>query len=263
MPNRLLGGSSPTVNPQVAFATFRGTDNILPSFIEAGNGPVREARFVKNARRQPGWRRALAVHYSRYAPTRPGCVLAQPDFATAVGERQCHLPDSHTGIRCRPDRADPGFHHSGQSSEPTPRTKRTLGIRGRPNIVLSGNAVTGQPNHNGNDGTAARFGWKAQNKSLLLFSGEAYNVEMGITNELFQTERDETPRCQFAATPNDTINADANAVDAVGHREVCGLHALPRTTDAFAHLPGGSHVDCKGQSSSAVLGAPNATRRRS
>ena len=30
-----------------------------------------------------------------------------------------------------------------------------------------------------------RFGWKAQNKSLLIFSGEAYNVEMGITNELF------------------------------------------------------------------------------
>ena len=36
-----------------------------------------------------------------------------------------------------------------------------------------------------------RFGWKAQNVSLLLFSGEAYNVEMGITSELFQKERDE------------------------------------------------------------------------
>ena len=76
--------------------------------------------------------------------------------------------------------------------------KQALGIRGRPNIVLAGNAISGQPNFNGNDGTAARFGWKAQNKSLLLFSGEAYNVEMGITNELFQTERDETPGCQFA-----------------------------------------------------------------
>jgi CxxC motif-containing protein (DUF1111 family) len=36
-----------------------------------------------------------------------------------------------------------------------------------------------------------------------LFAGEAYNVEMGFTNELFQTERDETPSCQFATTPND------------------------------------------------------------
>jgi CxxC motif-containing protein (DUF1111 family) len=38
-------------------------------------------------------------------------------------------------------------------------------------------------NRNGNDGTVTRFGWKAQNKSLVIFSGEAYNVELGITNE--------------------------------------------------------------------------------
>ena len=44
---------------------------------------------------------------------------------------------------------------------------------------------------------------KAQNVSLLLFSGEAYNVEEGITNELFQTERDLNSTCQFDTTPND------------------------------------------------------------
>ena len=51
----------------------------------------------------------------------------------------------------------------------------------------AGNAfgVAGAFNRNGNDGTITRFGWKAQNKSLLIFSGEAYNVEMGISNELF------------------------------------------------------------------------------
>src|SRR5262249_15843255 len=86
--------------------------------------------------------------------------------------------------------------------------KRSLGIRGRPNFVLAGSAVSGQPNRNGNDGTPARFGWKGQNKWLLLVSGEAYNVEMGITNELFQTERDETPGCQFATTPNDVTDPD-------------------------------------------------------
>jgi len=32
--------------------------------------------------------------------------------------------------------------------------------------------------------TIARFGWKAQNKSLVLFSGEAYNVEWHL-NEIF------------------------------------------------------------------------------
>ena len=84
-----------------------------------------------------------------------------------------------------------------------------MGIRGRPNFHVSGRAVTGQTNANGNDGTIARFGWKAQNKSLLLFSGEAYNVEMGITNELFQTEREENPACQFAGHPNSITNTDA------------------------------------------------------
>src|SRR6266498_1758803 len=76
------------------------------------------------------------------------------------------------------------------------------------NIVLAGHTISGQANNNGNDGTVARFGWKAQNKSLLLFAGEAYNVEMGITNELFQTERDETPTCQFATVPNDVTETD-------------------------------------------------------
>ena len=58
-------------------------------------------------------------------------------------------------------------------------------------------------------GRITRFGWKAQNVSGLLFSGEAYNVEMGITNEMFQTERDETQSCQFATVPNDVLITDA------------------------------------------------------
>jgi len=34
--------------------------------------------------------------------------------------------------------------------------------------------ISGTFNHNGNDGTISRFGWKAQNKSLMIFAGEAY-----------------------------------------------------------------------------------------
>jgi CxxC motif-containing protein (DUF1111 family) len=80
------------------------------------------------------------------------------------------------------------------------------GIHGHPNAIISGTS-----NLSGNDGTVTRFGWKAQNKSLLLFSGEAYNVEMGITSQLFTQERDETPTCSFAATPQDVINFSASA----------------------------------------------------
>src|SRR5262249_49710335 len=42
-----------------------------------------------------------------------------------------------------------------------------------------------------------------QNKSLLIFAGEAYNVEQGVTNEAFMNEREDDPNCQFNATPED------------------------------------------------------------
>jgi CxxC motif-containing protein (DUF1111 family) len=48
-----------------------------------------------------------------------------------------------------------------------------------------------------------RFGWKAQNKSLLLFAGEASNVEMGMTNELFQNERTPGTDCTGNPLPED------------------------------------------------------------
>ncbi|HYA66254.1 MAG TPA: di-heme oxidoredictase family protein, partial [Burkholderiaceae bacterium] len=79
--------------------------------------------------------------------------------------------------------------------------RQALNISGHPNAILSGNVNT-----SGNDGTITRFGWKAQNKSLLMFSGEAYNVEMGISNQLFPQKRDETPGCTFNPTPDDTSN---------------------------------------------------------
>ena len=78
--------------------------------------------------------------------------------------------------------------------------KARLGISGHPNAIISGTA-----NRSANDGTITRFGWKAQNKSLLVFAGEAYNVEEGITNNLFQNERESDPNCQFNATPESAI----------------------------------------------------------
>src|SRR6266852_6437842 len=185
-----VGGTSPAVNPQVAFATLDGATNAVPSFITP-KGPVREARFVKNADGTPdGGVHDLFTIAGR--ADAPGCVLAQPDFGKELGRRnvifRIPTPVFGTGlIEQIPDKAI-----LANQVDDAPR-KKDLRIYGRPNIVLAGHAISGQANNNGNDGTVARFGWKAQNKSLLLFSGEAYNVEMGITNELFQTERDETP----------------------------------------------------------------------
>ncbi len=208
-----VGGTSPPENPQMAFAGKDGGTDTVPSFITA-DGPVREARFVRN----PDGTRDGGVHALFTITGRTGangCMLVQPDFEAALALRNVifRIPTPVFGaglIEQIPD----GAILANQASD-APR-KAALGIFGRANFAVSGRTITGQANNNGNDGTVARFGWKAQNKSLLLFSGEAYNVEMGITNEIFQTERDETPTCQFASVPNTVTDPNgATPVEAI------------------------------------------------
>ena len=137
----------------------------------------------------------------------PGCNIAPPNFLPAgdplTGQRGnrniiFRIPTPLFGagiIEAIPDSAI----LANLASDAT--NKSALGISGHANAHLSGNV-----NLSANDGTITRFGWKAQNKSLLMFAGEAYNVEMGISNQLFPQERDETPSCRFIATPEDTLN---------------------------------------------------------
>jgi CxxC motif-containing protein (DUF1111 family) len=202
-----VGGSSPAVNPQVAFAKQDGgTDDVPSSFITV-NGPVRETRFVKNADGSAdGGVHAIFTISGRSGAT--GCRLQQPDYDTQLAQNNVifRIPTPTFGAGLIESIPDQTIIDNASSNAPT---KSSLGIQGRPNFQVSGRTVTGQTNNNGNDGTVARFGWKAQNKSLLLFAGEAYSVEMGISNELFQTERDETGKCQFATVPNDATNMSA------------------------------------------------------
>ncbi len=248
-----VGGTSPAVNPQVAFATKMNATNIVPSFITP-NGPVREARFVKN----PDGTLDGGVHDLFTIAGRsdaPGCALAQPDFATelAHGNVIFRIPTPTFGAGLIEYIQD-SVILANYTSEPT--AKAALGIGGRPNIVLPFHATSGQPNKNGNDGTLGRFGWKAQNKSLLVFSGEAYNVEMGITNEAFQTERDETPTCQFATIPNDVTKLDSPTL-------LAGLSAIEKFAFFMRFLapptpspdtPGGVESIARGQSLFSSIG---------
>jgi CxxC motif-containing protein (DUF1111 family) len=186
-----IGGTSPAVNPLVALATAFGARNAVPSFIKP-NGPIREARFQKNPDGSPdGGVHALFVISGRVDSTGNAstCNIAQEDFEKQVLNRNIifRIPTPVFGA---------GLIESIKDS--------TLAANFASNAVQKAQlGISGRLNHNGNDGRVSRFGWKAQNQSLLLFSGEAYNVEMGITNELFQTERDETANCQFATVPND------------------------------------------------------------
>jgi CxxC motif-containing protein (DUF1111 family) len=188
-----VGGSSPSVNPQIAAATNYGATNTIPAFIQQ-NGPVRVVRFKTNPDGTPdGGVHDLFTITGRADAA--GCTIAQPDFATAVAQNNTsfRIPIPLFGAGLIEGIEDATILANLAANGPQ---KAQLGIRG---LV----------NRSANDGTITRFGWKAQNKSLLMFAGEAYNVEQGVTNELFPTERDETPGCVFNATPEDATDFTA------------------------------------------------------
>jgi len=195
-----VGGSSPpTNNPQVTVATALGANNTVPSFITA-NGPIREARFKTLPNGQPdGGVHALFVISGR-SDASSRCTIVQENFAQQVtnGNVVFRIPTPVFGLGLLEEISDQTLTTSLNAA----------------NTAGAARGITGRFNHNGNDGRISRFGWKAQNPSGLVFSGEAYNVEMGITNEAFQTERDETPACQGTTVPNNVTNTDAaTAVD--------------------------------------------------
>jgi CxxC motif-containing protein (DUF1111 family) len=248
-----VGGTSPLPNPQVAVATAFGARNTLPRFITL-DGPVREARFKRHADGTPdGGVHALFVISGRNdgRADASGCTIRQPNFERQLANDNVifRIPTPIFGaglIEQIPDAAIAANQRADTS------VKASLGIIGRPSRI----PITGETNNNGNDGTIARFGWKAQNKSLLLFSGEAYNVEMGITNELFQTERDETTTCQFAPTPNTITDTDGTTGAAtVSPIEKFALFmrflAPPHPS---THTPGGAQSIGRGRATFSAVG---------
>ena len=177
------GGSAPAVNPQIDVAT--AAKNTVPSFITR-NGPVREARFVRNRDGSPdGGVHALFVITGRSdAGT---CNIQQPDFAGELSRNNVvfRIPTPTFGLGLVESTPDAALVASMAANR---FQKTALGISGR-------------FNRSGNDGTITRFGWKAQNKSLLMFAGEAYNVEIGVTNDLFPNDREGDPSCQATSHP--------------------------------------------------------------
>jgi len=183
----LTSPQNPIANPQVALANLDGATNAVPSFI-TNNGPMMEARFVKNASgTSDGGVHDLYTIQGR--SDAPGCTLAQPDFSgeLAKGNVIFRIPTPLFGLGLVEATSDQALQDSLNS---TALSRAALGIGGSFNTT-------------GNDGTITRFGWKAQNKSLLIFSGEAYNVEMGVSNELFPNERSAVSGCVFNSSPED------------------------------------------------------------
>jgi CxxC motif-containing protein (DUF1111 family) len=174
-----VGGSSAAVNPQFQFASNGvAPGNSTPYFITA-NGPTREARFpfffnadgtVNTSAPNGGVEDLFTVTGRADAGT---CSLRQPNFTAAGAANNIifRIPTPVFGA---------GLIENLDDS--------TL-LNNQATNLSNSFGIAGSFNRNGNDGTITRFGWKAQNKSLHIFTGEAYNVEMGISNELFPQDR--------------------------------------------------------------------------
>jgi CxxC motif-containing protein (DUF1111 family) len=189
-----VGGTSPFTNPQLAVAALDGAQNTVPSFI-ALHGPVREARFITYPDGTPdGGVHDLFVITGRRDAR--GCNITQPNYEQAIQQNNVifRIPTPLFGLGQVENTPDINLEHDAAA---VASQREALGI-------------SGNFNYSANDGTITRFGWKAQNKSLLMFAGEAYNVEIGVTNELFPNERDDTRGCQFNQLPEDATNLSDN-----------------------------------------------------
>jgi CxxC motif-containing protein (DUF1111 family) len=188
-----IGGSSPlTGNPQVTRASVVAPGNLIPPFLNI-NGPIREARMIRNADGTPNGGVQSIFTISGRSDNPSGCKINQPNFSNLTNFI-FRSPTPVFGGGLIESITDTTIK-ANLASDPTGQ-KRTLGITGRVNV-------------NANDGSVTRFGWKAQNKSLLIFAGEAYNVEIGVTNEMFPNEREENSACATNPLPEDHTNFDS------------------------------------------------------
>ena len=205
-----VGGSSPSAtvfpnvgpNPETLVYSLDGAQNTLPSFITP-NGPVREARFKfflnpngsLSSTPDGGVHDLFVISGRSDAGT---CAIKQPNFHQNLELNNIifRIPTPTFGTGLIENIPEETIYANMQANS---RQKQSLGI-------------SGQVNRDGNDGMITRFGWKAQNKSLEVFAGEAYNVEMGVTNELFENERSSPDEalagglpatCRINPTPED------------------------------------------------------------
>jgi len=174
-----VGGTGAAVNPQFQFTSNGVAPGDTTPFFITANGPTREARFPfffnadgsANLNAPNGGVEDLFTVTGR--PDAGTCSLDQPGFdaARAAGNIIFRIPTPVFGA---------GLIENLDDS--------TL-LRNAAANLNNSFGVAGSFNRNGNDGTITRFGWKAQNKSLQIFAGEAYNVEMGVSNLLFPQDR--------------------------------------------------------------------------
>jgi hypothetical protein len=175
-----VGGSSILPNPLFGVYQAFGAKNIMP-FFELSNGPTVVARFPYQSDlvTPDGSVHEMFVITGRSdAGT---CNIQQPNFNQASAQNNLIMrqvtPVFGSGLVEIIKDADILANMNANLTQ-----KQALGI-------------SGMPNTNVDDGSINRFGWKAQHRSVFAFSGEAYLVEEGISNEFSPNKLNETAGC--------------------------------------------------------------------
>ncbi|HKE22849.1 MAG TPA: di-heme oxidoredictase family protein [Bryobacteraceae bacterium] len=210
----------PPENPMFNLIPHRkGATNYVPSFIQQ-YGPIREVRFAKKPDGTPDG----GVHQLFTIVGRSDIFPAgQPNTCTAAGlpstDFETQYRQGNLRFRIPLQLFGLGILDGIQDREILGRHDATAAIRAQAGIE-------GVPNRSANDGTITRFGWKAQNKSIVIFAGEAYNVEMGVTNDVFPQAVDESPNCTAdKSEPNDIFRSDPTDIRNQGFNNP--LHEMP------------------------------------
>ena len=225
-----LGGSSPATNPQIAVATAYGAKNTIPAFLSL-NGPIRVVRFVNTPEGKPdGEVHGLFVISGRNDGTDASdCNATQEDFAAQAAKHNLsfRIPTPLFGLGLIEQITDNTLEENlGRNHA----QKQSLGIAGHFNKIAD-------------NGTIGRFGWKAQHASMVLFSSEAYNAEMGLTNSEFPLERDKNPTCQLASSPKkaNLYGGDFSSLMSLTEKNAYFMRNLAPPTPSST-IPGGNDV---------------------
>jgi len=155
-----IGGTGPAANPQFSFTSNGVAPRDTTPYFVTANGPTREARFPfffnangsANTNAPNGGVEDLFTVTGR--SDAGSCSLPQPSFNAAQNANNIifRIPTPTFGA---------GLIENIDDS--------TL-LNNQANNLNNNLGISGTFNHNGNDGTISRFGWKAQNKSLHIFS---------------------------------------------------------------------------------------------
>jgi len=187
-----LPGGTVSQNPLLGVYQANGATNAMPSF-EKTNGPELVARFP--------WMSDLAtpdgsIHQLFTVTGRSdarGCSLAQPNFSQAQSQNNLA---TRRPIETFGDGLIEIIQNNSITSQATSEcaNQATTGVCGVPSVDLH----TGDVN---------RLGWKAQWRGLIVAAAEELNTELGVTNEYFPNEINQTQQsCLFNGVPESGTN---------------------------------------------------------